>query len=108
MVEKMVGRCAADDRLVASPFPLHSSVRIYPLFSVFVLLAQAAPVTAVSPAPAHPSAQTETVTIKKVCREIEVPMSRMPKRVCQTVTVKTPVKPDAAETPAARAAPSGK
>lgn len=107
MVEKMVGRCAADDRLVASPFPLHSSVRIYPLFSVFVLLAQAAPVTAVSPAPAHPSAQTETVTIKKVCREIEVPMSRMPKRVCQKVTVKKPDTPGEPGMPGAPATPSG-
>ena len=77
------------------------------MFNLSVFMALAAPVPAVAPAPAQPSAPTETVTTKKVCKEIEVPMSRMPKRVCQTVTVKKPVKPDAAETPAAPAAPSG-
>ena len=36
-----------------------------------------------TPAPAAP-------VTKKVCREIEVPMSRMKRRVCQKVVVKQP------------------
>ena len=77
------------------------------MFSLSVFVALAAPAPAAVPAPAQPAAPTETVTTKKVCKEIEVPMSRMLRRVCQTVTVKKPVKPDAAETPAVPAAPSG-
>ena len=51
---------------------------------LFALMSSTAPNSdQVTPAPA-------ASTVKKVCRDIEVPMSRMKRRVCQKVVVKQP------------------
>jgi hypothetical protein len=63
---------------------------------LFALMSSTANPAAEAPAPA---VQAAPVT-KKVCREIEVPMSRMKRRVCQKVVVKQPA-PEAAEEAAA-------
>ena len=63
---------------------------------LFALMSSTANPGAEAPAPA---VQAAPVT-KKVCREIEVPMSRMKRRVCQKVVVKQPA-PEAAEEAAA-------
>ena len=62
---------------------------------LFALMSSTANPAAEAPAPA-----VQAPVTKKVCREIEVPMSRMKRRVCQKVVVKQPA-PKAAEEAAA-------
>ena len=66
------------------------------MFAVFLLLSSAS----VSEAPAQPPALTKTEPAapktRRVCQTIEVPMSRMPKRVCTTVPLR---KDNSNETP---------
>ena len=58
---------------------------------LFIMLsstaASAAPVT---PTPPATTVQQEAPVTKKVCQTIEVPMTRLPRRVCTTVVVKPP------------------
>ena len=63
---------------------------------VIMMLSTTAPDTATA-TPVPPASAQEAPAYKKVCQDIELPTSRMPKRVCHKVAVKKSAPTDEQE-----------